>query len=91
MKPSALVYTDSQAYRYLRVRPGLGTSALTRRWRRATVRLHMGKVAIYAPARTSPVIVGVRAKRVRWIAVYDRGRIRSPAALREYLLRTTPD
>ena len=36
-------------------------------------------------------IVGVRAKRVRWIAIYDRGRIRSPSALREYLLRTTPD
>jgi hypothetical protein len=90
-EPTALVYTDSQAYRYLRVRPGLGTSALKRRWRHATVRLRMGKVAIYAPSRTSPVIVGVRAKRLRWIAVYDRGRIRSPSALREYLLRTTPD
>jgi hypothetical protein len=51
----------------------------------------MGQVAIYAPSRTSPVVVGVRARRVRWIAVYDRGRIRSPSDLREYLLRTTPD
>jgi hypothetical protein len=90
-EPSALVYTDSQAYRYLRVRPGLGTTALRRRWRHATARLRMGTVAIYAPSRTSPVIAGVRAKRVRWIAVYDRGRIRSPGALREYLQRTTPD
>src|SRR2546423_1480523 len=45
-EPTALVYTDSQAYRYLRVRPGLGASALKRRWRHATVRLRMGKVAI---------------------------------------------
>jgi hypothetical protein len=51
----------------------------------------MGGVAVYAPSRTSPVIAGVRGGRVRWISVYDRGRIRSSAALREYLLRTTPD
>jgi hypothetical protein len=51
----------------------------------------MGRATIYSPSRTSPVIAGVRARRVRWIAVYDRRRIRSPSALREYLLRTTPD
>ena len=90
-EPSALLYTDSLAYRYRRVRPGLGTSALRRRWRHAVFRLRMGRVAVYAPSRTSPVIVGLRAKHVRWIAVYDRRRIRSSAALRDYLLRTTPD
>ena len=73
------------------MRPGLGTSALRRRWRRAVVRLRMGRVRIYAPTRTSPVIAGVRAGRVRWLAVYDRSSIRARDDLREYLLRTTPD
>ena len=90
-EPTTLVYSDSEAYRYQRVRPGLGTTALRRRWRRAVVRLRMGRVRIYAPTRTSPVIAGVRAGRVRWLAVYDRSSIRAAADLREYLLRTTPD
>ena len=90
-EPTTLVYSDSQAYRYRRVRPGLGTSALRRRWRRPVLRLRMGRVAIYAPSRTSPVIAGLRGGRVRWIAVYNRSAIRSRSALREYLLRTTPD
>jgi hypothetical protein len=51
----------------------------------------MGRVAIYAPSRKSPVVAGVRAGGVRWIAVYDRDRIGSSSALREYLQRTTPD
>jgi hypothetical protein len=90
-EPTTLVYTDSQAYRYRRVRPGLGAGALRSRWRRAVVRLRMGRVTIYAPGRTSPVIAGVRGGRVRWLAVYDRSSIRARGTLREYLLRTAPD
>jgi hypothetical protein len=75
-----LVVTTAPAHGNRRVRPGGRVSALG---------AYPGRVSLggglYRATPRSPRLIGIRGGRVQFIAVADRGLLRSPRALRRYL------
>jgi hypothetical protein len=85
---AALLLTDGRAFQLQGVRVGTLERNLRRGWTRATLRLHAGNTRVYALNKRSGVLTGVRGGVVRWLAVYDRSRVRTFAGLAGYVLRS---
>jgi hypothetical protein len=79
----AMVLSTSRVFRYGRVRPGARLPRARRGLRR---RFRYGNVTVYS-RRRSPVLVGVRGRRVRYVAVRERRALKGARALRTYLRR----
>jgi hypothetical protein len=79
----AMVLSTSRAFRYRGVRPGSRLPHARRGLRR---RFRYGDVTVYS-RRRSPVLVGVRARKVRFIAVRERGALNGRRPLGTYLHR----
>ena len=85
-RPTVMVVSTSRAFRYGKVRPGSSLRALRKRLRRARRQFRYGNVTVYA-RRRSPVLIGVRRRRIRFIAVRDPGALRGKRSLAAYLRR----
>ena len=83
---TVVVLSTSRAFRYGKVRPGTGLRALRKRLRRARRQFRYGNVTVYS-RRRSPILIGVRARRVRFIAVRDARAVRGKRSLATYLRR----
>ena len=84
-----LLLTDGRAFQLQGVRVGTLERNLRRGWTRATLRLRVSGTRVYALNKRSGVLAGVRSGVVRWLAVYDRSRIRTSAGLAGYVLRSS--
>ena len=78
-----LVVTTAAGHGNRRVRPG----SSVRRLRRAYPRLRRVTRGVFRANPSSPRLVGVRRRRVRFIAVVDRRLLRSPRSIRRSLSR----
>jgi hypothetical protein len=84
---TAMVLTTSAAFRTRRVRPGSSLGALRAAFRGAVRRTSAGGAVVYALARRSRILAGVRRGRVIWLAVHDPSQIRSNGALASWVRR----
>ena len=85
----ALLFTNGGAFKLQGVHVGTLERKLRRGWTRATLRLRVSGTRVYALNKRSGVLAGVRSGVVRWLAVYDRSRIRTLAGLAGYVVRST--
>ena len=83
-----MVLATNPAYRARRVAYGARASTVRRSYRRAVRLFRQGRTVVYATARRSGVLIGVRKGRVRFLAVYDRRAGRGRAAVAELLRRS---
>ncbi|MDX6643019.1 MAG: hypothetical protein QOD76_981 [Solirubrobacteraceae bacterium] len=86
---AALLLTNGRAFQLQGVLVGTLARNLRRGWTRATLRLRVGSTRVYALNRRSGVLCGVRGGKVRWLAVYDRSRVKTVAGLAGYVLRSS--
>ncbi|HEX8105349.1 MAG TPA: hypothetical protein VF533_22225 [Solirubrobacteraceae bacterium] len=82
------VLTTAAAYTVRGVGPGMRARAFRRAFGHERKRLTIGRTRVYELRRRSPILVGTRLGRVRFIAVRDRGAVRGRRALRSWLRRT---
>ena len=85
--PTLVVLASSRAFRARGVGPGSTLGALRRAFRGARRRFGVNDKAVWTLSRRGRMVAGVRRGRVAYLAVYDRTRIRTLAALRGYLRR----
>jgi hypothetical protein len=85
--PTRVLLTTSRAFRTRGIGPGVSSAALRRAFRGAVRRYTVNGRVVWSLSRHSPIVAGVRAGRVDWLAIYDRAAIRTPAALRDNLRR----
>jgi hypothetical protein len=85
---TVFVYTSARGFRYRRVGPGSRLRTVKRRFRRLRRVTRVGRTRIYAPRRGSRVLLGVRRKRVRWIALRSRGAVKRRSTVRTFVRRT---
>lgn len=83
-----MLLATNSAYRARRVAYGSRASAVRRSFRRAVRLFRQGRTHVYATARRSGTLIGVRRGRVRFLAVYDRRAVRGRAAVAELLRRS---
>lgn len=86
-EPAHVLLTTSRAFRARGIGPTASARALRRAFPGAVRRWTVNGHTVWSLSRRSPIAVGVRGGRVTWLAVYDRGRVRTLAALRGYLRR----
>lgn len=85
--PALVLLTTSRAFRARGIGSGVSLRALRRAFRGAVRRYTVNGRAVWQLSRRSPILAGVKNGRVAWLAVYDRERVRTLAALRGYLRR----
>jgi hypothetical protein len=81
-EPTVMLVSTSRAFRYGKVRPGSSRRKLGRLRRQ----FRYGNATVYG-RRRSPVLIGVRNRRVRFIAVRDPRVLRGKRSLAVYLRR----
>jgi hypothetical protein len=86
--PVVFLLTTNMAYATRGIARGARASALRRAYPHARRVLRQGRTRVLALTRRRGLIAGVRAGRVRFVAVYDAGRIRTRRALAEWLRRS---
>jgi hypothetical protein len=82
-----IALTTSRAFRHRGIGPGATLRALRRALPRARRALRYGRTAVFLTRRRSPILLGVRRARVRFVAVRDRRALRGRSVLRSYLSR----
>ena len=82
-----MVLTTNAGYQDNGVGRAVAARVFHRGFPRARLLLRQGRTRVYAVRSGSPVLVGVRRGRVRYLAVYDRRAISSRAKLRRTLRR----
>ena len=83
-----MILTTNRAYRLAGVARGSGAPAFHRAFPRARALLREGATRVWTCAPGSDVVFGLRAGRVRYLAVYDRSRAPGRAALAGLLRRS---
>ena len=86
-EPTRLVLATNRAFRARGVGPGSTLRALRRAFPRARRRFTVNTKTLYTLTHTGRVVAGARRGRIVYLAVYDRTRIRTLAALKAYLRR----
>jgi hypothetical protein len=86
-EPTLVVLATNRAFRTRGVGPGSTTRALRRAFPGARRRFSVNGKAAWTLSRSSRLVAGVRRGRVVYLAVIDRTRIRTIAALQAYLHR----
>jgi hypothetical protein len=85
--PTRVLLTTSRAFRTRGVGPGTSLTGLRRAFRGALRRYTVNGRVVWSLSRRSPIVAGVRAGRVDWLAIYDPAQIRTLTALRDHLRR----
>jgi hypothetical protein len=85
--PTLVVLATNRAFRARGVGPGVTLRALRRKFPGARRRFAANGKAAWTLSRRGRLVAGVRHGRVAYLAVYDRTRIRTLAALKAYLRR----
>jgi hypothetical protein len=92
--PTAFLFTTSAAIRVAAlargrggVGPGTRAAVVRRAFPQARVRTRMGRTVVWETRRGSRVLLGVRAGRVRYVAVHDRRAVRTLMGIRSFLRR----
>ena len=83
-----MILTTSRGYRLGGIARGTSGRRFLRRFPHARPVLHQGLTQVFALARGSNVLVGIRAGRVRFLAVYERRALARRSALAAVLRRT---
>jgi hypothetical protein len=86
-EPAQLLLTTSRAFRTRGIGAGVSLAALRRAFPGALRRYTVNGRAVWSLSRRSPIVAGVRGRRVAWLAIYDRGQVPGLRTLREYLRR----
>jgi hypothetical protein len=85
--PAIALLTTSRVFRTRGVGPGSSLRALRRAFRGARRRYTVNGKVVWTLARRGRLVAGVRRGRVVYLAAYDRGHLRTLAALRALLKR----
>jgi hypothetical protein len=85
---AVMVVTSGATQKTHRVGPGSTLSSLRKAFRASARRLTIRHTSFYAPSARSGMLFAVRGGRVRWVAVYDRAKLKRASTLRAYLIRS---
>jgi hypothetical protein len=85
--PTRVVLVTNRGFTVRGIGPGASVRVLRRAFRGARRRFSVNGKAVWTLARTGRLVAGVRRGRVAYLALYDRGTIRSLRTLKSWLRR----